>query len=143
MPSLSPEKSLEVQIRSALEKVAIIIVVVSDTIETRKWSRDEMSSFLSEADLYSVPIERLCPVFMPYDDLYLLSRWVKRLDISEPRSVLDPDRTELLADQDLERHCLYWDFLYGWFEHVSRSVVRAHAAFAAVRSSCEPLRTET
>ncbi len=128
--SLEALDDLENKIRSALATTAILIFVVSSTVESRKWCRDEMGWFLNGAELDRVVVQRLYPVFVSFDDVDSLPRWVKDLPYNEPRLVLDPNRSELFADQDMHQHQHYWDCLYGWFDSVSRGIVRAHCAFA-------------
>jgi len=126
--SLDAEGDLERQIREGLRDAAVLIVVTSETIETRKWCRDEMGWFLTGAALDRVNVNRMYPVFLPFSDAERLPRWVAR-ELPLDLFVLDPDRQELIAEQDYTAHRDYWDGLYGLFSRVAQGIVDAHAAW--------------
>ena len=59
--SLDTEGDLERQIREGLRDAAVLIVVASETVETRKWCRDELSWFLTGSNLERVNVKRMFP----------------------------------------------------------------------------------
>lgn len=126
--SLDVEANLETQLRAGLKSSAVLIIITSETVESRKWCRDEMGWFQTGADLEQVLVRRLYPIFLPFRHCERLPRWVKHLPTGE-LTWLDPERQELFADQDLAAHRSYWDQLYGWFERVSQGIVNAHSAY--------------
>ena len=125
--SLDVEVDLEEQIRAGLRDSAVVVIVTSERVESRKWCRDEMSWYLTGANLERVSIQRMYPVFLPFSDIERLPRWVKHLSDPYP-IVLDPRRQELAARQDLTAHAAYWRQLYGWFSRLSDRIVNVHAA---------------
>jgi hypothetical protein len=82
---------------------------------------------LTGAKLEQVPVERMYPIFLPFSSNERLPRWVKHLADLNP-IVLDPERQELVADQDLSTHGYYWRQLYDWFSRVSAGIVAVNAA---------------
>jgi hypothetical protein len=75
--SLNTEGDVKQQIREGLRDAAVLISITSETVESRKWCRDEMGWFLTGADLDRVIVERLYPVFLPFSDPARLPRWSK------------------------------------------------------------------
>ena len=110
--SLDADDDLEKQIRGGLRESAVLIVVGSETIESRQWCRDEMSWYLIGASLEQVSIQRMYGVFFPFSDVERLPRWAKHLPDPYP-VVLDPERQELLAEQDLTTHGDYGNNFMG------------------------------
>src|SRR5689334_5904400 len=96
--SLDAEGDLEQQIRQGLRDAAVLIVVASEAVEARKWCRDEMSWFLTEANLNRVNVKRMYPVLLPFSSHDRLPRWIKDENPWE-LFVLDPDRHEQMAQQ--------------------------------------------
>jgi hypothetical protein len=126
--SLNTEGDVKQQIREGLRDAAVLISITSETVESRKWCRDEMGWFLTGADLDRVIVERLYPVFLPFSDPARLPRWSKDL-FTLDMFILDPERQELFAQQDYDAHRRYWDRLYGWMSKVSKGIIDVHAAW--------------
>jgi GTPase SAR1 family protein len=116
--TLNTEADLESQIRAGLRDSAVIVIVASETVESRKWCRDEMGWYLTGVNLHHVPVQRMYPIFLPSSDIENLPRWVRHLSDPYP-IVLHPERKELFADQDLSAHGTYWHQLYGWISRLS------------------------
>jgi hypothetical protein len=129
--SLDEKADLEEQIRAGLRESAVLIIVTSETVESRRWCRDEMGWYLNDANLQRVPLRRTFPVFLPFDSIERLPRWAKDLsDLSGiGPTILDPERQELAAAQDLTAHGDYWYRLYGWFQRLSDAIATVHATY--------------
>jgi hypothetical protein len=129
---------LEQQIREGLRRAAVLIPVVSETIESRKWCRDEMGWFSTEANMDRVVVKRMYPVYLPFNDPGKLPRWTKQEEIY--RFYLDPARLELIAQQDLDAHRPYWDSLYGWMSQLAQGIVAAHTAWLNFNAMLTPTK---
>jgi hypothetical protein len=128
--SLDVKSDIASQIRLGLRDSAVLITIASEKTESRKWCRDEMGWYFKQINFEA--IDRWFPAFLPIGDDQQWPRWRENLPIGS-EMFLDPSRTELFAEQNLQAHQWYWDRLYGWFARVSDGIVSANANFEIVR----------
>jgi hypothetical protein len=134
--ALRDDESLAARLRAGFSGSAVTVPVISSHYALRRWCREEMGTFLAEAQLDRCGCRRLFPAFLPLSTDPSLeagtewARYIMQVPLNARYVWLEPNRRDALEQWEFTiDQCGYWDRLYGWMADLAREVRKVNYVF--------------